>query len=105
MAVRALLNFVEGSGDSSSAPARTRIGYAAIANLPNDLSYRRTKYGIIFLMATGLYASVPSMLVWIFHKRSGHCNKATATALQFDLANCGGFVSVLHSQKAGNSES
>ncbi|CAD0052426.1 unnamed protein product [Aureobasidium pullulans] len=44
-------------------------------------------------MATGLYASVPPVLVWISNNSAGHYKRATATGLQLAIANCGGFVS------------
>ena len=36
-------------------------GYAVIANTP----YANVKYGMTFLMATGLYSSVPPVLGWL----------------------------------------
>ena len=45
-----------------------------------------------FLMATGLYASVPPVLVWISNNSAGHYKRATTTAMQLAIANCGGFV-------------
>lgn len=70
------------------------IGYAAIANISSSPSHYRTKYGMTFLMATGLYSSVPPVLVWISNNSAGHYKRATATALQLAIANCGGFVTV-----------
>jgi hypothetical protein len=67
-------------------------GYAAIANLP--ASQPNLKYGMTFLMATGLYASVPPVLVWLANNSAGHYKRATAAALQLAIANCGGFVTV-----------
>jgi MFS family permease len=66
------------------------IGYAVIANVHNS----KVKYGMTFLMATGLYSSVPPVLVWISNNSAGHYKRATATALQLAIANCGGFVTV-----------
>lgn len=37
------------------------IGYAVIANVDNV----KVKYGMTFLMATGLYSSVPPVLGWL----------------------------------------
>lgn len=37
------------------------IGYGVIANTRND----KVKYGMTFLMATGLYSSVPPVLGWL----------------------------------------
>ncbi|THW41258.1 MFS general substrate transporter [Aureobasidium pullulans] len=65
------------------------IGYAVIANVTNP----HVKFGMTFMMATGLYASVPPVLVWISNNSAGHYKRATATGLQLAIANCGGFVS------------
>ena len=67
------------------------IGYAAIANVGTHDNH--TKYGMTFLMATGLYASVPPVLVWNSNNSAGHYKRATTTGLQLMIANCGGFVS------------
>lgn len=64
------------------------IGYAVIANVTNST----VKYGMTFMMATGLYASVPPVLVWNSNNSAGHYKRATTTALQLAIANCGGFV-------------
>jgi sugar phosphate permease len=64
------------------------IGYGVIANVNSS----SVKYGMVFLMATGLYASVPPVLVWISNNSAGHYKRATTTALQLAIANCGGFV-------------
>ena len=37
------------------------IGYGVIANIDNN----KVKYGMTFLMATGLYSSVPPVLGWL----------------------------------------
>jgi hypothetical protein len=66
------------------------IGYAAIANV--GLHENAVKYGMTFLMATGLYSSVPPVLVWISNNSAGHYKRATTTAMQLAIANCGGFV-------------
>lgn len=66
------------------------IGYAAIANV--GLHSNSVKYGMTFLMATGLYASVPPVLSWISNNSAGHYKRATTTAMQLAIANCGGFV-------------
>jgi hypothetical protein len=65
------------------------IGYAAIANV--DTHANRTKYGMTFLMATGMYASVPPVLVWNSNNSAGHFKRATSTSLQLAVANAGGF--------------
>lgn len=64
------------------------IGYAIIANTNNV----HVKYGATFLMASGLYTSVPPVLVWINNNSSPHYKRATAQGLQLAIANCGGFV-------------
>jgi Major Facilitator Superfamily len=81
-------------------------GYAAIANVHSP----RVQYGMTFLMATGLYASVPPVLVWNSNNSAGHVSpilfsltrmpflrsaqykRATTSALQLAIANSGGFV-------------
>jgi hypothetical protein len=76
------------------------IGYAAIANVGEHDNH--TKYGMTFLMATGLYASVPPVLVWNSNNSAGHYKRATTSGMQLAIANCGGFVSckcaLLHSE-------
>jgi hypothetical protein len=64
------------------------IGYAAIANIDSP----RVQYGMTFLMATGQYASVPCILVWLSNNSAGHYKRATTSAMQLAIANCGGFV-------------
>jgi MFS family permease len=66
------------------------IGYAVIGNVESE----SVRYGMTFLMATGLYASVPPVLGWISNNSAGHYKRATCTALQLAIANCGGFVAV-----------
>lgn len=67
------------------------IGYAVVGNL-ND-SQLHVKYGMMMLMATGLYASVPPMIVWLTNNSAGHYKLATCTGLQMSIANLAGFVS------------
>ncbi|EXJ86137.1 hypothetical protein A1O1_06507 [Capronia coronata CBS 617.96] len=67
------------------------IGYAAIANVSEHDN--NTKYGMTFLMATGLYASVPPVLVWNSNNSAAHYKRAATSALQLGIANAGGFVS------------
>jgi MFS family permease len=67
------------------------VGYAVIANV--DEHDNHTKYGMTFLMATGLYASVPPVLVWNSNNSAGHYKRATTSGLQLMIANAGGFVS------------
>lgn len=64
------------------------IGYVLIARVSSDV----TKYGLTFLMASGIYGSVPPLLVWILNNSAGHYKRATAGAMQVCMANCGGIV-------------
>lgn len=64
------------------------IGYALIARVSSNV----TKYGLTFLMAAGIYGSVPPLLVWILNNSAGHYKRATAGAMQVCMANCGGIV-------------
>ncbi|KAN0122928.1 putative MFS transporter [Hyaloscypha variabilis] len=66
------------------------VGYAVIANI--SVAHPKVKYGMTFLMATGMYASVPCVLVWNSNNSAGHYKRATTTALQLAIANSGGFV-------------
>ena len=66
------------------------IGYAVIGNV--GVHQNAVKYGMTFMMATGLYASVPPVLGWISNNSDGHYKRSTTTALQLAIANCGGFV-------------
>ncbi len=63
------------------------IGYALIAHTKN----LHVKYGALFLMAGGLYPSVPPVLVWLSNNYTNHYTRATAIGLQLAIANCGGF--------------
>jgi hypothetical protein len=63
-------------------------GYGAIANIESA----KVKYGMTFLMATGMYSSVPCILVWNSNNSAGHYKRATTSAMQLAIANCGGFV-------------
>ncbi|AEO68110.1 uncharacterized protein THITE_160239 [Thermothielavioides terrestris NRRL 8126] len=63
-------------------------GYAAIANVASAT----VRFGMTCLMATGMYASVPCVLVWNSNNSAGHYKRATTSALQLAIANCGGFV-------------
>lgn len=65
------------------------IGYAVIGNVHSN----NVKFGMTILMAVGLYASVPPVLVWISNNSAGHYKRATTTGMQLAIANCGGFVS------------
>ena len=64
------------------------VGYAVIANIHSA----EVKYGMTFLMATGMYSSVPCILVWNSNNSAGNYKRATTSALQLAIANCGGFV-------------
>lgn len=66
------------------------IGYSTISNVGERAHY--VKYGMTFLMATGLYASVPPLLVWNSNNSAGYVKRAVTSALQLQIANCGGFV-------------
>ncbi|KAH8163148.1 hypothetical protein CIB48_g5100 [Xylaria polymorpha] len=66
------------------------IGYAVIANT----HITSVKYGMTFLMATGMYSSVPPVLGWLSNNSAGHYKRATTSALQLAIANAGGFVAV-----------
>lgn len=67
-------------------------GYGAIANIESA----RVKYGMTFLMATGMYSSVPCILVWNSNNSAGHYKRATTSAMQLAIANCGGFVATFN---------
>lgn len=64
------------------------VGYAVIANVPSA----NVRFGMTCLMAIGMYASVPCVLVWNSNNSAGHYKRATTSALQLAVANCGGFV-------------
>jgi hypothetical protein len=64
------------------------IGYGVISQSQNA----KVQYGMTFLMATGMYASVPCILSWNSNNSAGHYKRATTSALQLAIANCGGFV-------------
>ncbi|KAF7593027.1 hypothetical protein BBP40_012114 [Aspergillus hancockii] len=67
-------------------------GYGAIANVDSA----KVKYGMTFLMATGMYSSVPCILVWNSNNSAGHYKRATTSAMQLAIANCGGFVATFN---------
>ncbi|KAJ6153745.1 hypothetical protein N7470_006704 [Penicillium chermesinum] len=71
------------------------VGYAVIANIDSP----RVQYGMTFLMATGQYASVPCILVWMSNNSAGHYKRATTSALQLAIANAGGFVATFNYPK------
>lgn len=63
-------------------------GYAVIANVTSAPA----RFGMTCLMAIGMYASVPCVLVWNSNNSAGHYKRATTSALQLAIANAGGFV-------------
>lgn len=71
------------------------VGYAVISQSANP----RVQYAMTFLMATGMYASVPCILSWNSNNSAGHYKRATTSALQLAVANCGGFVASFVYQK------
>jgi hypothetical protein len=74
------------------------IGYAVISRSTNP----HVQYGMTFLMATGMYASVPCILSWNSNNSAGHYKRATTSALQLAIANAGGFVaSFVYKKKEG----
>lgn len=64
------------------------VGYAVIANITSA----QARFAMTCLMAIGLYASVPPVLVWNSNNSAGHYKRATTSALQLAVANAGGFV-------------
>ncbi|TDL29207.1 MFS general substrate transporter [Rickenella mellea] len=50
------------------------------------------RYAAVFMMAAGVYPSGPCILSILPNNSSGHYKKATTTALQLMIANCGGFI-------------
>ncbi|OAL56385.1 MFS general substrate transporter [Pyrenochaeta sp. DS3sAY3a] len=74
------------------------IGYGVIRSIANP----HVQYGMTFLMATGMYATVPCILSWNSNNSAGHYKRATTSALQLAIANCGGFVaSFVYQKKEG----
>ncbi|KAJ6515911.1 MFS general substrate transporter [Mycena sanguinolenta] len=50
------------------------------------------RYGGVFLIAAGVYPSVPAILSLLPNNGSGYYKRATTTALQLAIANSGGFI-------------
>ncbi|KAI0347208.1 MFS general substrate transporter [Trametopsis cervina] len=50
------------------------------------------RYIAVHLMATGVYPCAPCVLSILPNNTAGHYKRATATALQLAIANCGGFI-------------
>lgn len=74
------------------------IGYAVISVSTNA----KVQYGMTFMMATGMYATVPCILSWNSNNSAGHYKRATTSALQLAIANAGGFVaSFVYQKKEG----
>lgn len=71
------------------------IGYGVISQSTNP----HVQYGMTFLMATGMYATVPCILSWNSNNSAGHYKRATTSALQLAIANAGGFVASFVYQK------
>lgn len=72
------------------------IGYGVISQSTNP----KVQYGMTFLMATGMYATVPCILSWNSNNSAGHYKRATTSALQLAIANAGGFVASFTYQKS-----
>lgn len=68
-------------------------GYATIAHVQSA----SVRFGMTCLMAMGMYSSVPCVLVWNANNSAGHYKRATTSALQLAVANCGGFVASMAS--------
>ncbi|KAF1942948.1 MFS general substrate transporter [Clathrospora elynae] len=74
------------------------IGYGVISQATNP----KVQYAMTFLMATGMYATVPCILSWNSNNSAGHYKRATTSALQLAIANAGGFVaSFVYQKKEG----
>ncbi|KAL6851780.1 MFS general substrate transporter [Trichoderma novae-zelandiae] len=63
-------------------------GYATIGHVQSA----SVRFAMTCLMAMGMYSSVPCVLVWNANNSAGHFKRATTSALQLAVANCGGFV-------------
>jgi len=50
------------------------------------------RYAAVFLIAAGIYPCGPCILSILPNNSSGHYKRATTTAMQLMIANCGGFV-------------
>ncbi|KAF9267164.1 MFS transporter [Marasmius fiardii PR-910] len=64
------------------------VGYIVIIVAKTN----EARYAAVFLIAAGVYPSGPCILSILPNNSSGHYKKATTTALQLAVANCGGFV-------------
>ncbi|KAK5995919.1 putative transporter [Cladobotryum mycophilum] len=63
-------------------------GYAVIAHVESA----KVRFAMTCLMALGMYSAVPCVLVWNANNSAGHYKRATTSAIQLAVANCGGFV-------------
>ena len=72
------------------------IGYAVIANV----AVPRARFAMTCLMSIGMFSSIPCLLGWNSNNSAGHYKRATTSALQLTVANCG---SLLASQSASES--
>ncbi|CAH7669020.1 major facilitator superfamily domain-containing protein [Phakopsora pachyrhizi] len=52
----------------------------------------KMRYAAVFLMAAGIYPSVPSILCILPNNTAGTTKKSVCTALQLMIANCSGFI-------------
>ncbi|KAK7695994.1 hypothetical protein QCA50_000634 [Cerrena zonata] len=66
----------------------TMVGYI-VAIVAKD---NTTRYAAVFLIAAGIYPCGPCILSILPNNIAPHYKRATATALQLAIANCGGFV-------------
>lgn len=64
------------------------IGYIIAIVAKNNT----TRYAAVFLIAAGIYPCGPCILSILPNNVSPHYKRATATALQLAIANCGGFI-------------
>ncbi|CAO1637823.1 unnamed protein product [Sympodiomycopsis kandeliae] len=64
------------------------IGYIMLIASTNN----QVRYGAVFLVALGVYPSVPCLLSILPNNFAGHYKKATSVAVQLAVANCAGFV-------------
>ncbi|ODV91846.1 hypothetical protein CANCADRAFT_78029 [Tortispora caseinolytica NRRL Y-17796] len=54
---------------------------------------RHVQYGALFLVASGLYSSMPILVCWTSTNFAGHHRRSIATAIQIGFGNTGGFIS------------
>ncbi|THH28467.1 hypothetical protein EUX98_g5712, partial [Antrodiella citrinella] len=63
-------------------------GYILAVAAKNNVA----RYAAVFLISAGAWPCVPCLLSLMPNNMSGHYKRATATAVQLALANCGGFI-------------